>query len=149
MCLQYKAFANPVGKGEIAHNKQFLLFLQCFLPIWRAFCHFYQTRNCRLQTVSVRKSLKFVFSERVNRTIRLLQDLTLYCTIPSLTDPEKELKLLKTFWEKEKMLVTSIFSFSQNVFYPLKILNLNFRVTLYFIICNSFKPYKSEILFIW
>ena len=25
-------------------------------------------------------------------------------------------RLLKTFWEKEKMLVTSIFSFSQNVF---------------------------------
>ena len=26
--------------------------------------------------------------------------------------------LLKTLWEKEKMLVTSIFSFSRNVFYP-------------------------------
>ena len=26
--------------------------------------------------------------------------------------------LLKTLWEKEKMLVTSIFSFSHNVFYP-------------------------------
>ena len=28
--------------------------------------------------------------------------------------------LLKTLWEKEKMLVTSIFSFSHNVFYPIK-----------------------------
>ena len=28
------------------------------------------------------------------------------------------LMTLKTFWEKEKMLVTSIFSFSQSVFYP-------------------------------
>ena len=27
---------------------------------------------------------------------------------------------MKTFWEKEKMLVTSIFSFSHNVFYPIK-----------------------------
>ena len=38
-----KPFENTVGKGEIAHNKPFLLFLQCFL-----------------QTLSVWKSLKFV-----------------------------------------------------------------------------------------
>ena len=31
---------NTVGKGEIARNKQFLLFPQCFLPVWRTFCHF-------------------------------------------------------------------------------------------------------------
>ena len=31
MCLQYKSFENTVGKGEIAHNEQFLLFPQCFL----------------------------------------------------------------------------------------------------------------------
>ena len=32
-CLQYKSFENTEGKGEIAHNEQFLLFPQCFLPI--------------------------------------------------------------------------------------------------------------------
>ena len=32
-CLQYKSFENTVGKGEIAHDEQFLLFLLCFLPI--------------------------------------------------------------------------------------------------------------------
>ena len=37
-----------LGKGEIAHNEQFLLFPQCFLPIWIAFCHFRQIWNCRL-----------------------------------------------------------------------------------------------------
>ena len=26
MCLQYKSFENTVGKGDIARNKQFLLF---------------------------------------------------------------------------------------------------------------------------
>ena len=37
-CLQYKSFENTVGKGEIAHNEQFLLFtlfstrLDNFLP---------------------------------------------------------------------------------------------------------------------
>ena len=32
-CLQYKYFETTVGKGEIARNKHFLLFPQCFLPI--------------------------------------------------------------------------------------------------------------------
>ena len=26
MCLQYKSFENTKGKGEIAHNEQFLFF---------------------------------------------------------------------------------------------------------------------------
>ena len=42
MCLQYKSSENTVGKGEIAHKEQFLLFPQCFPPIWRTFCHFHQ-----------------------------------------------------------------------------------------------------------
>ena len=41
-CLQYRPFENTVGKGEIARKKQFLLFSQCFLPVWRTFCHFHQ-----------------------------------------------------------------------------------------------------------
>ena len=36
MCLQYKSLENTAGKGEIARNKQFLLFPQCFLLVWRA-----------------------------------------------------------------------------------------------------------------
>ena len=32
-CLQYKPFENTMGKGEIAHNEQFLLFAQSFLPV--------------------------------------------------------------------------------------------------------------------
>ena len=31
MCLQYKSFEDTAGKGEIARNKQFILFPQCFL----------------------------------------------------------------------------------------------------------------------
>ena len=42
--------------------------------------------------------------------------LTFDQTVQTLNDL-KERGLLKTFWEKEKMLVTSIFSISQNVFY--------------------------------
>ena len=43
-------FENNVGKGEIARYEQFLLFPQCFLPIWMTFCHFHYIWNCRLQT---------------------------------------------------------------------------------------------------
>ena len=57
---------NTVGKGEIAHDEQFLLFLQCLLPFWRTFCHFHQIQNCHLQTLWVRKSLNFVVWEWIN-----------------------------------------------------------------------------------
>ena len=60
-----EVFENTMGKGEIVHNKQFLLFLQCFLSFWRAFCHFHQTWNCRLQALWVWNCLNFVVWERV------------------------------------------------------------------------------------
>ena len=55
-----------LGKGETAHNKQFLLFPQCFLSIWKAFCHFNQRRNCRLQTLSIWKTLNLSFAKGLN-----------------------------------------------------------------------------------
>ena len=55
-----KRVENTVGNGEIARNEQFLLFPQCFLPVWKTFCHFPQISNCRLQTLSDKKCLKFV-----------------------------------------------------------------------------------------
>ena len=59
-CLQYKPSENTVGKGEIARYEQFLLFPQYFLLFWRTFRHFHQILNCRLQTLSVWKTLIFV-----------------------------------------------------------------------------------------
>ena len=47
--------------------------------------------------------------------------------------------LLKTLWEKEKMLETSIFSFSHNIFYPL-------QNKFQFFSCISFcRPQKLSI----
>ena len=69
-CLQYKSFENTVGKGEIAHNNQFLLFPQCFLFFW-GIC-FHQIQNCRLHTLSVWRSRKFVVWERVKLGLRTL-----------------------------------------------------------------------------
>ena len=65
-CLQSKSIENNVGKGEIARYEQFLLFPQCFLSIWRTFCHFRKVQNCRLQTLSIWKSRKFVVWKRIN-----------------------------------------------------------------------------------
>ena len=56
----------PAGKGNIAHNEQFVLFPQCFLPVRRTFCCFHQIRNCHLQTLSFSKRLNFVVWEMVN-----------------------------------------------------------------------------------
>ena len=45
-------------------KEKLLLFPQCFLPVRKTFCHFHPIRNCRLQNLSVWKSLKFVVWER-------------------------------------------------------------------------------------
>ena len=50
MCLQCTSFENTVGKGEIAHNKQFLLFPQCFLAFWENFQTF--SSNLKLSSAS-------------------------------------------------------------------------------------------------
>ena len=67
---------------------------------------FHQIWNCCLGTHSVWKSLKFIIWERVNP---FPHNDTFWCPW--------ETSLLKTQWEKEKLLVTSNFSFSHNVFY--------------------------------
>ena len=54
-------------KGTIARNKQFLLFPQYFLSFWRTLFYFHQILKCRLQALSVWKSLKFVVWVRVNK----------------------------------------------------------------------------------
>ena len=56
--------------------------------------------------------------------------------------------LLKTWWKKEKMLVTSIFSFSHNIFFPFikKKKKINFWVTFIFLSANAFTLDKSKIL---
>ena len=50
-------------RRNCSHNKQFLLFPQCFLPFHKTFHHFHQLQNCHLQTLSVWESPKFVVWE--------------------------------------------------------------------------------------
>ena len=77
-CLKYKSFEKTVGKGEFAHKEQFFLFPQCFPPNWRTFWHLHQIYNCRLQTLSVWKSLKFVVWEWVKYTSKVTK-IDKYC----------------------------------------------------------------------
>ena len=49
---------NIVRKGEIAYNKQFLFFSQCFLTYMAIHFHFGWTLKCRLQFVSIWTGLK-------------------------------------------------------------------------------------------
>ena len=56
--LRYKAVENIVRKGDIACNKQFRLFSQCFLPYMTVIFHSKCTLKCRLQFVSIWTSLK-------------------------------------------------------------------------------------------
>ena len=55
-------------------NKPWFLpvfFPQCFLPVWRTLYHFHQIWNCRLQTLWVWQSLKFVVWERVKQSLHV------------------------------------------------------------------------------
>ena len=47
-------------------------FSQCLLPVWRTLCYFHQIWNCRLQTIPVWKSLKFVVWERIKIVCSIL-----------------------------------------------------------------------------
>ena len=58
----YKAVENIVRKGEIACNKQFLLFSQRFLSYMIHILHLKYSFKCRLRFVSICKISKIVSS---------------------------------------------------------------------------------------
>ena len=69
--------------------------------------------------------------------------LTLYYIILTFNDPEEK-SLLKMFREKEKMLVTSILSFSYNVFKPIEDKNHHLKY-FFFVVCKCYLD-QSKIL---
>ena len=56
ICLKYKSFENTVGKGEIAHNEQFLLVPLCFLSFCKTFIHFHQKKIKSAKSSGLEKS---------------------------------------------------------------------------------------------
>ena len=85
-CLKCQSFENTVGKREIACNKQFFLFQQCFVIFWKTFTIL---SNLKLSSAnSIRwKSLITVIWERVRQTKWIL---TLYHTMITFDAPEKK-----------------------------------------------------------
>ena len=73
------------------------------------------------------------------------KSLSLYYRIPTYNDIEKK-SLLKTLWEKEKMLVSSIFSFSHNVFLAVQKEFLFLSYIYILSSANLFNLDKSKIL---
>ena len=108
---------NTVGKGEIAHYEQFLLFPQFF------------QKACFPEA-----SKGVIVWESVN-------------SLPHNTNFQHFWirKLLKILWEKEKMLVTNIFSFSNNVFYP-SMHKFHFLLVVNFSSLNALNLDQSIIL---
>ena len=88
MEMVFHRVENIVGKGKNAGSQHFILF-----PKW---------------------FLKTFFSGALNVIIVWQKVLTLSQTSPGVC----RTSLLKTLWEKEKLFVTSNFSFSHSVFYP-------------------------------
>ena len=123
------SFENIVVKGENAGNQSFLLFLQCFLPSHKQFSIF----NIHLQILWTWTSPKFCHWY-------LVKLLTWSWVVKDNPLPNKPLflrvcstSLLKTLWEKEKLLVTSNFSFSHSVFKRLASYQQFFLFPLYFL----------------
>ena len=58
-------------KEKLLVTSNFSFSPQCFLSFRITFCHFLQTLNCPLQTLSVWKSLQFVIWEMVNQGLQI------------------------------------------------------------------------------
>ena len=107
--LRKKPFENIVGKGEPAF---FFLFPTLFSTL--------PNMNSNFSVALISLSL------------------TAFNSIPHNPERPCERILLKTFRKKEKMLVTSIFSFFHNVFYPIKERNQHFSY-IEFVACSCFQ----------
>ena len=103
--LKYIAVENIVCKGEIACNKRFLLFSHFFFLPYDTYFPF---------QMHFKMSSAICFNLDQSKIFSSGNELNGAETAEFATDIDK-----KTFWEKEKMLVTNILSFSQIVFYKL------------------------------
>ena len=136
-------------KGEIARNEQFLLFPWYFLPICRTFCYFNQLRDCRLQILSVWKSVKFFVWERVKAIA-----LNLYCSIPNINsipiDKILDMTKLRAFADNKLNVAEMTISLYHTVENTVeKRENAGFQHFLFFPECSSLGSLKVGIVLEW
>ena len=121
-CRQFKFFINTVEKGEIAHYEQFLRFPQCFLP-------FIKYKNIKLSSASY-------FCLEESKFCCLGRGLTHSHTMTPFDAPGKQ--AFWKHWEKEKLLITSNFSFTHSVFYLFRELSAIF-IKFKIVVCRLFQ----------
>ena len=102
-----------MGQKEITSNQLFLFFPQCFLPFHRQFHQIQLHYICCQHMVhtTLWKKHIYLFFLVIWQNINPLQNKPWFLQV-FITN------LLKTLWEKEKLLIKSNFSFSHSVFYP-------------------------------
>ena len=107
-----KCLENIVGKiKENAGNQGFLLFPQCFLSLYNL--HYCARFNLSANTLDLNKSKIFLYGKKLKHT----KLLTLSQTSPQVLRVCST-SLLKSQREKEKLLITSNFSFLPQCFPP-------------------------------
>ena len=112
------------GKGEIARDKQFLLFPQSFQPILRFFCHFHQILKLSSAKSLLWKCRKFDILERLNTLPNnKILDLTKFKILTESDDKLNVFEMVlsvidkaENIVEEGRILVTSISTFSHTIF---------------------------------
>ena len=135
-----------MDKGENAGTQHFLIFQQFFPIIWNTFCCLQMLLIWKKSKISSSGNalhsrtdnswkpevwhtlLHFYNRLHHSSAILITQDLTVLNPFPNKPWFLRvySTSLLKTLWEKEKLLVTSNFSFSHSLFYPFKELFFHF-----------------------
>ena len=146
---------NSFAKCRKYHGKR----MKCWSPVFYTFSHnvFYPSQN-KFQFLRQIYFVVFQCSQILSNILlfgdMLIQKLTMGCTCNDLSAcltsyfipfPNKPLflhvcitSLLKTLWEKEKLLVMSNFSFSHNVFCPFEKHSAIF-IKFEFVVCKLFQ----------
>ena len=137
-CLLFKPFENTVERGEMAFSKQSLLYSKVFPKRLENFFDIFIKFEIVVCKLSVWKSIKFAVWER-EKGYPFRNKPWLYVWSTSL---------LKTLWKKEKLLVTSNFSFTHSVFYSIWELSAIF-IEFKIFICELFQFGQVLKFVIW
>ena len=121
-------------KEKLLETNNFSFSCSVFYPSGELLCHFHRIWNRRLQTLSICKSLKFVVWERINPFRHNDTFWRLW-----------ERSLLKTLWEKEKLLLEAISPFPTMFSTLSKTEIINF-LTFNLSSANAFNLDSSKIL---
>ena len=122
-------------KEKLLMTSSFSFSHSVFYPFWRTFCHFHKTQNCRLQTLSVWKSLKFVVRKRVKHVGTHSNDscnhfeLTLY-SIDTHFDPSTTESFLKHCGKRRNCSLRAISPFPTVLSKDLSCRHVNTRACL-------------------